>query len=347
MMNADEVTVILRDIRSSLGYNRGVMPVVEDVFTHSDGSLHVVLPDRAEKSMCLGPGGRIASEFTKRVGSHTTFYGRDELRVRQHRLELTLRRCDELERTISENQRRMIMVLRDRVRTELDYPEREPKVIQSYQCDTAVAFSGGSDSCATALLLKEMGLSPVLLTVRLGEEFLNRRDQDHIRQLGEKIGLAHQFVEPEADHHLIAERAKTGDLHPCGPCHESMYKALYQYVRKSGHDILITGELLPTGRQAVVVDQDLLVVHLPAALAMSKFRTGRICKHAKTEPFGGRYGCRLLSKVLRPQWSMLGPSIFRILRELEAGILTTGQTLEQIKKIVKPVFHSEKNRQNQ
>ncbi|MHA1772412.1 MAG: hypothetical protein ACTSYL_11950 [Candidatus Thorarchaeota archaeon] len=346
-MNADEVTVILRDIRSSLGYERGVMPVVEEVFTHSDGSLHVILPDRAEKSMCLGPGGRIASEFTKRVGSHTTFYGLDELRVRQHRLELTLRRFDELEQSISENQRRMLRALRDRIRMELSYPENEPTVFQSAPYDTTVAFSGGIDSCATSLLLREMGQSPLLLTVRLGEEFLNRRDQDHIHHIGEEMGLVHQFVEPLPNHHKIAERAKTGDLHPCGPCHESMYKALYQYLRKNEHDVLITGELLPTGRQAVVLERELLIVHLPAALAMSKFRTGKICKQVKIEPLTGRYGCRLLSKILKPRWNIVGPSVFRVLRELEAGILTTGQALEQIKKFVKPAFRSEDDLQDQ
>ncbi len=333
--------MILRDIRTSLGYERGVMPVVEAVFTHSDNSLHVILPDRAEKSMCLGPGGRVAAEFTKRVGKHTTFYGLDELEVRRQRLRLTLRRFDELEASVSENQRRVLVALRSRVEEEMEYPEREPKRTQTPPCDMTVAFSGGADSCAASLILRGMGQSPVLMTVRLGEEFLNRRDLEIIHHLGKEMGLVHEFVEPLPDHRTIAEQAKRGDLHPCGSCHDSMYRSLYRHINESEHDVIITGELLPTGRQSAVLDRDLLVVHLPAALAMSKFRTSRICQQASVTPLTGRYGCRLLAETLSPRWNMLGPSIFRVLRELEAGVLTTGQALEQIKRLVKPALQTD------
>ena len=51
--------------------------------------------------------------------------------------------------------------------------------------------------------------------------------------------------------------------------------------------------------------------------------------------FRRKFGCNLVAKSHSKGWQNVGPSIFRVLRELEAGVLTTGQSLEYIKDIVR------------
>ncbi len=336
MLDAEEITVILREIRTSLGLERGTLPVVEEVYTHRDGSLHIVVPDRAEKSMCLGPGGRVAAEFAKRTGRHATFYGADEIKIRKHRCELTLRRIDEITPQLDDEQTRFVEALKEQVIYSAEFPRREPVKGKSVIKQVAVAFSGGTDSSASAILLKNMGVTPVLYTVNIGNDFLSETDLTTIQTIAQKLELHHQFIDPLPQHREIVERSIHGTQHPCGPCHKNMYAALKNYLEAIGSEILVTGELLPTGRQALVLHNKLLVVHLPAALAISKFRTTRECEIAGVTPITGHYGCRLLAATLKPKWSSLGPSVFRVLRELEAGILTTGQASKQIKNIVRP-----------
>jgi predicted PP-loop superfamily ATPase len=112
---------------------------------------------------------------------------------------------------------------------------------------------------------------------------------------------------------------------------------LLRYAAESDHSVVVTGELLPGGRQAIVKTGNLLIVHLPAALSLTKHRTEHI-----SEAYGRRiprrqFGCRLVADTHAKGWMNVGPSIKRVLRELQAGILTTGQALEYIKAIVKSV----------
>jgi predicted PP-loop superfamily ATPase len=97
----------------------------------------------------------------------------------------------------------------------------------------------------------------------------------------------------------------------------------------------VTGEMLPSGRQALDLQENILIIHLPAALALSKYRTERISEESGKEIFRRKFGCNLVAKSHSKGWKNSGPSIFRVLRELEAGVLTTGQSLEYIKDIVR------------
>ena len=339
-LSPEEVSGLLRDVRESLGLTRGVHPVIEEVYEHGDGSVHVIVGDRAEKSQCLGPGGRVAAELAARVERRMTFYSRTELAARDTRLRLTLRRTEELKPIVSEKQRAVLQLLQRAVGAETLYPRVETTSVETERWNinarTGLAFSGGTDSCASALVLRRLGLSVDLLTVALGEEFLNQDDLNAIQELAEALGLPHTFVDGDTEvHQDIAERAKAALVHPCGQCHEAMYEALKRYAVQQGYDALFTGELLPTGRQAIVVDGSLMVVHFPAALAMSKFKTEAECAMAGVSPLTRPLGCRLIGSVLNTTWKMLGPTLFRVLRELEAGVLTTGTALTQLKDIVK------------
>ena len=119
--------------------------------------------------------------------------------------------------------------------------------------------------------------------------------------------------------------------------------AIRQYATEIGADVLLTGEMLPTGRQSIEFDEEMLVVHLPAALAMSKYLTKEYYAQEAEPKDANRFGCQFLAQRHREGWKNCGPSIFRVLRELQGDVLTTGEALELVKSILIPAFKSMKH----
>lgn len=323
-------------IRQELNLTRGVPPKLETAYEHNDGSLHLVVCDRAEKSLLLGPGGRIAAELAKRTGRKITIYGADEILLRKHRLRLTLSRIEEVAPELTSLQSQVLNCLRYLIEQELSYPNQQIHVDSSIgqNLKVSLAFSGGIDSTAAAMILKESGIIPIAVMVRMDHQFQNPRDiklaeewcaqQDIIL---ERIDTANEFSD-------LVDRVDLGRIHPCGECHSLIIKRVSDFALQNNYEVLVTGELLPSGRQAIVLQEGLLIIHLPAALSLSKHRTEIKAEKSGKQLFRRKFGCNLVAKSHCQGWRTIGPSIFRVLRELEGGILTTGQGLDYIKDIV-------------
>ncbi len=344
-MDAASIEQLIHEVRTGLGYNRGVRPRILAVFEAPDSSLHIVTSDRAEKSLCLGPDGRVAAELAKRLVRRVTFYGEEELLIRRHRLALTLSRIEEIDSQTTESQRTFLQALASEIRMEMCRPAASPSHNRvPHSTRVAVAYSGGYDSTAAAVMLKEMGFSVTAFTVDLGDAFIPRTDRQRIIGLCTTLGIDHVFIRPESVFEDITQRARSGRIHPCGQCHSAILDHFIDSVQRSGLDIAVTGEMSPTGRQAIVLERGILLVHLPAALAISKHRTMEICNAiGLTERL--TFGCGLLREVHCRGWSTIGPSIYRVLRELDADVLTTGQALEYVRSIIRPFCHQDTHRE--
>ncbi len=336
-MMLEVINTLVREIREELGLSRGVPPKIEKIIEHNDGSLHIITSDRAEKSLLLGPGGRIAAELAKRTSKKFTIYGIDELILREHRLKLTLHRIDEVYESSDQVQKQFLQILRSIVIDEEKHPENPShRVVENeVVLKIAVAFSGGIDSSAAIYILKQKGINPDAITVQLGDEFYTRIEMQRIQRWCEENSINQVSIKPFGKIDHIIQSTKEGRIHPCGKCHEIIQESVKHYARENQYFILVTGELLPNGRQSIVQEEGLLVVHLPAALGLSKYRTEILAEDSGKILSRRRFGCRLVAEANRKGWRNIGPSIFRILRELEAGVLTTGQGLEYIKDIAK------------
>jgi len=333
----ESIATLIQEIRIELGLTRGVIPKIEKIIEQDDGSLHIITADRAEKSLLLGPGGRIAAELAKRTSRNVTVYGQDELILREHRLKLTMNRIEEIYNQLKQDQKQFIDLLLLIITNELPYPEIPYRTIERPQLNLkiAVAYSGGIDSSAAIFILKQNGLNPDAITVQLGREFYTPDEMKRIRQWCEANRVNQVLIEPLVEIDKVIQGTKEGRIHPCGQCHEIIHESVRDYARKNQFSILITGELLPSGRQSIVQEDDLLVIHLPGALALSKYKTEMVAKESGKKVGRKRFGCRLVAAANSRGWRNVGPSIYRVLRELEAGILTTGQGLDYIKDIVK------------
>ena len=184
------------------------------------------------------------------------------------------------------------------------------------------------------MILKESGILPDAIMISLGHHMHNPKDIERAEEWCKQIGVQLISLNHSEEIHDILERVEEGRIHPCGECHNCIMEGVREFASKNNYEVLVTGELLPSGRQAVLVREGLLIIHLPAALSLTKHRTERIAQESGKKLFRRKFGCNLVSKSHSKGWRNIGPSIFRVLRELEAGVLTTGQTLDYIKDII-------------
>jgi len=334
----ESIRALVIEIRDELHLTRGVPPLISQVYEHYDGSIHIITPDRAEKSLLLGPGGRIAAELAKRTSMKITVYGEDEIILRRHRLKLALKRIEEVFQSASIEQQRFLEILKGMISNEYDFPETpiESKTTSVDNLKIGVAYSGGIDSTAATTILVENGFQPTAITVHLGEEFYSPYEIRKIGKWCEINGIHQVVITPMHRMSEIIQSTEEGKIHPCRKCHEIIFESLRDYASKEKYSIIVTGELLPNGRQSILQEEELMIIHLPACLALSKYRTELLAERSGRKMKGRKFGCKLVAHANKIGWRNIGPSIFRVLRELEGGILTTGQGLEYIKNILKP-----------
>lgn len=316
---------------------RGAAPRVLRV-TVQAGVLHIIVEGRSDKSLCMGPGGRVVARLAERLGTPVSVHCEDELIVRKRRLTRTRDRVVRVYQRATAAQREFLDLLLHAIGLELMFPEARADNMERTDGrgpGVALAYSGGTDSTASLVLLRAWGLEVRPVLVDPGYRVLGRSEIGHACQVAREMGVECKVVEVGEEYHTTVERALAGDLHPCGHCHEHLITRAVEWARREQVETLTTGELLPTGTHAVVLRDDVLLVHLPAALSLTKYRTELL---ARPWTGGGttQFGCLLLREVHRYGWRMLAPSVYRVLRELEAGVLSTGTALRLIRSIVRP-----------
>jgi predicted PP-loop superfamily ATPase len=336
-MDRESLEAQILEIRAEQGLERGVPPRILDIRTEEGGSLKIIVADRAEKSMCLGPGGRIIAQLAQNNQKHITVVAVEEELVQEHRMRTTISRIDEIQEELNPNQSVFVGRLRKATERRLS-----GQLIEGFdQLEgpiPAVALSGGADSCATMIILGEMGLNPVGLTVKLPKEHETHRAQDYAGEICQTLNCRHLVVQQAQEFDAILGRTKQGRIHPCGECHDLILAQALQATRAHGLDILVTGELLPTGRQAIVKRENVLLIHLPAALGLTKYLTSSICRNHGFDITSSRFGCALVRQSHKMGWRGVRPSIYRVLRETQANVLTPGQSITYIRSILEPLL---------
>lgn len=340
IMMSREILSLFHEIRSELDLDRGVEPDLTRVYETADDEIIVVVSDRAEKSLFLGPGGRVITEIVMRLGRNISVFSEEEILSRENRLRLTEQRLYEMQGIVKDELSDILSHLMEVFRNEkeLMYGKVSYRGEDKSQ-QIPVAFSGGVDSGATVLILRNWGFDVHAITVDLGLNFYTPDEIEVISEWTKSIRIKHTIVSGTVAVSEIVDRASEGIIHPCGDCHQETMQTVKNYLREREYKILVTGEMLPTGRQSIALDDGLLIVHLPAALALSKFNTRTICSSNGLTP-EKYFGCRLVSDVHSQGWSGVRPSIHRVLRELEAGVLSTGQALGLIKDVLRPALKS-------
>ena len=185
----------------------------------------------------------------------------------------------------------------------------------------ALAFSAGADSTASLKILRWAGFDVVPITAKLPQ-----MTSDEVERAGREGAV---FVEVrgygDEMENLMGKKAPI-----CGRCHSMVMAAVEGKALELGAGILATGDLLSSGLVSVYLKDKLVILNLPAFLALDK---GEVL-----EVIGGRYdfsfGCSLWKLAARSNPSIKRYGIQRVLRETRARALKPEMAVRLIEDIL-------------
>ncbi len=333
------------DLSDELGFS--LEKVLYDCKT---GNLIIVTPDRPEKSAVIGKGGWVVGRLREELGVnsiHVDAYS--DMLIRNYRMEIALKRIEEVATSIKPAERDPILNLRELLKLRINHLhgfnflkdfEGELKKLKSKTLENIeseinntedhkaiVALSGGVDSSFSLVVAKLMGFNPIAVTVDPGNIILPGYFKKNVESLSESLNVPHEYI--EVDMTSVVADALEGRIHPCGRCSKIIETAIIKYVKKAGIPFLIFGDFLATGSQSIIYMNGFWRINLPAMLSATKGETKGLSSYFGVENRGG-YGCPLINEVHKRHSHMRRFSIQRILRETRAGILEPGQALELI-----------------
>lgn len=188
-----------------------------------------------------------------------------------------------------------------------------------------VAWSGGTDSTACLGIASAMGFSVEAVTVRTPGI-----DEEALLERARRDGIKATMIEPCEDIEAVFDASCQGRIHPCGRCHGIITSSVEAYARDEGVPIVIYGDMISTGAQSIVEDAGLILLNLPAALALTK---RQLALYVGAEP-SEQFGCPHLRLINHAFAYAKKISLQRVLRELRAQAIDRQYALKLIKDIM-------------
>ena len=341
MYTKEEIIEEIIAIRKEIGHEF-VEPEIKEMFINNN-ELTIIAPDRPEKSVIIGKGGWVVGKLREKIGFesiHVISY--TDILLKEYQLELSVKHVHKLlhEDKIPSKYKDAFTNLYNLLKQKLERPY-DNTIIEKYvedninrECiensDTLVALSGGVDSSFSTLLAKSLGFNVKAVTVDPGSIILPKQFRFNIDNLSNKINVEHEYV--KTDMTEIINDSLNGKIHPCGRCSKTIHKTLEEKLEEYNYNVMIFGDLLSTGSQSIVINDDKIRVNLPALFRMEKTEVKNIVTKYDVKKVKG-YGCPLIVQVHKkyPQYRPF--SIQRVLRETRAGILEPGEALDLIRTI--------------
>jgi predicted PP-loop superfamily ATPase len=282
--------------------------------------ISILAADRPDKSVIIGPGGYIAGHLAKLYGKPLSITAYTDELIKDFRKKESEKLIHSMD--LKDDHKEIIKTLRNLLTGE---------ILEKTSIPVAVALSGGRDSLASAILLKDL-FSIKGLTVFPSDMILPPHVRDSVDESVRKLDIEHRYI--PADFSEIVERSLNGRIHPCGHCHTAMSDILIKECSKNTLPALVFGELLPTGSQSLKMVNGVLIINLPALLALTKRDTTTIASNV-TEYTSFTVECPLLKAVNRRFPAMKYATVKRVLREVRAGVLEPGEALQYLKPMIK------------
>ena len=331
----DDIINRICRIREEIGH-QNVKPDIKDIiFDEKDEVMLIITSDRPEKSVVIGKGGWVVGKLKEEINIksiHVEAY--PDILLREYKMKLTLDKLKDVLKTLklkdSEPLQNLFSLLSQRLENINDTAILNLENVEESKTNQAiVALSGGVDSSFSLIIAKLMGFNPIAVTVNPGNIILPKYFQNNVENLSHKLNVKHEYIEVEMED--IIKDSLEGRFHPCGRCSKVIKGAVLDYAKENKIPFIIFGDLLSTGAQSIVIDEDIIKINLPAMLSVTKGEIKNVASKYGILKKGG-YGCPLINEVHKKYPHMRKFSIQRVLRETRAGILEPGEALEMIMK---------------
>ncbi len=339
MYSKEEILRLIDEVRHELGMKASSTPSISRIEYDEDRDrLLIVATDRSDKAVVIGPGGWVVGRLKEILNiDQIHVVAETDLIVRRIRIDRSTSKLKEiLNSKVSEEVKfsleNYILPLLENADLFPDLPEKE----ENDSHLTTVALSGGEDSSTTLTIAKISGMNPVALTVDPGTIILPPQLKENIERVVSELNVPHNYLDPPESLREIWDKALKGHIHPCGRCHAELKKELYKFNIENKIPLIMFGNLLPTGTQAIkVITNDLVRVNLLAGLSLKKDQGEEILNKLGIEISKFGYACPLLREVHKKHPHLRRYSIQRVLRKTRAGIMEPGQALKQIYSILR------------
>lgn len=341
MYTKEELITEIINIREEIGHDY-VEPEIKDIY-YNNNELTIIAPDRPEKSIIIGKGGWVVGKLREKLkleSIHVISY--TDIILKEYQLELSVKHMSKLlkEDKIPEKYVEAFTNMHDLLVKKQEAPYNNT-IVENYvkeninrkaidDAKVLVALSGGVDSSFSTVLAKSLGFNVKAMTINPGTIVLPKQFKMNISTLTKVINVEHEYV--ETDMSTIISDALNGKIHPCGRCSKNIHGKIEEKLEEYNYGVMIFGDLLSTGSQSVVCNNDKIRINLPALFRMEKSEVKNIITKYDVKKVKG-YGCPLIVQVHKkyPQYRPF--SIQRVLRETRAGILEPGEALELIRTI--------------
>ncbi|MFQ6051578.1 MAG: ATPase [Candidatus Hydrothermarchaeota archaeon] len=339
MYSKEEILGLIDDIRKELGMIASSTPSISRVEYNEDKDLLlIVATDRSDKAVIIGPGGWVVGRLKEMLNiGQIHVEAETDLIVRRIRIEESIGKLKEV--LNSDVSKKVKFSLKNYVLPLLENADFFPDLPVNEESEshlTTIALSGGGDSSSTLAIAKMAGMNPIAITMDPGTIVLPSQLKENIEFVVKELDVPHYYLDPPHSLEEIWEKALKGHIHPCGRCHAELKKSLYEYNIREKIPLIMFGNLLPTGTQAIkVINRDLVRINLLAALSLKKGQGEELLKKIGIEIPSFGYACPLLREVHKKHPHLRRYSIQRILRKTRAGIMEPGQALKQIYSILR------------
>lgn len=340
----------IQEIRRDIGHGEAEVNIKEIIWVEKEKKLIIITPDRSDKSAVIGKGGWVVGRLKETLSIknvHVTAYV--DIMVKIYRMQLSLNKIKNLLQQDQfshpspfKNLKKLLsakienpydfdflkyMHLNDsknQIKLDINAPDLE---IVRDDSKALVALSGGLDSSFSLILAQYLGFNPMAVTIDPGTIILPAHYKKNIEKLTQKLDLAHHYL--DVDFTDIIKDSLDGRYHPCGRCSKLINQKIYEFAKEHKFPLVIFGDLLSTGYQSVLLQDDLIRINLPACLGVSKMELKKVSHYFGVKS-AGNLGCPLLGEVEKKFPHMSRYSIQRVLRETRAGALEPGEALELI-----------------
>ena len=309
-------------------------------------NLVLTVLDRPDKTALIGTGGRLAILLAEELGVKGVYVTTlIDLVTVKLRVSSALNKLKPLTRRLTGKafhpllllERCLVRRLKDPVRWVGEVVANLESAHEEVVEGCCVGLSGGVDSLATTLILRSIGVKPLAVTVNPGSIILPPRQLSIIRDSCRVMGVKSEFLKPVKPEEFEenVKMALEGRRHPCKRCSELIKSSVIRRARESRICVVFFGSLLPTGGFSIeVLEGGLVVIHLPAALALTKGLTSYIVRSFLGDVKPYPYGCPLLTECNRRYKSMKLVTIKRLLKKVRAGVMEPAEAMRRLRFIL-------------